>query len=47
MTRKGALLRTIYVRINKKWVDIGTINAEGLVRLRSNVDTILLEAFGE
>ena len=45
MTRKGALLRTVYIRINKKWVDIGTINKNGNVSLRRNVDTILEEAF--
>lgn len=47
MSRKGALLRTVYIRINKKWIDIGTINREMRVRLRNNVDTILKEAFGE
>ena len=45
MTRKGALLRSIYIRINKKWVYIGTINRKGVVGLENNVDTILEEAF--
>jgi hypothetical protein len=45
MTRKGALRRTMYIRINKKWIDIGSINQNGDVALRSNVDTILKEAF--
>ena len=45
MTRKGALLRTVYIRINQKWIDIGSINKKGEVKLRSNVDTILTEAF--
>jgi hypothetical protein len=45
MSRKGALLRTMYIRINKKWVDIGVIAQNGDITLRSNVDTILKEAF--
>lgn len=45
MSRKGALLRTMYIRINQKWVDIGVIGQNGKVTLRSNVDTILKEAF--
>ena len=45
MSRKGALLRSIYIRINQKWVYIGTINRDGKVRLDNNVYTILEEAF--
>lgn len=45
MSRKGALLRSMYIRINKKWVYIGVINQKGKVTLENNVDTILEEAF--
>ena len=45
MTRKGALTRTLYIRINQKWIDIGSIGRDGGIRLRRNVDTILKEAF--
>lgn len=45
MSRKGALLRTMYIRINGRWVDIGVIGKSGTVTLRSNVYTILDEAF--
>ena len=45
MSRKGALLRSMYIRINKKWVYIGVINRKGKVTLENNVDTILEEAF--
>lgn len=45
MSRKGALLRSIYIRINQKWVYIGTIDRKGKVGLDYNVYTILEEAF--
>lgn len=45
MTRKGALRREVYIRINQKWITIGTINRDGKIRFQRNVDTILTDAF--
>lgn len=45
MTRKGALRREVYIRINQKWIALGSINQDGNIRFRSNVDTILSDAF--
>jgi len=45
MTRKGALRRTVYIRISQKWIDIGSINQAGEFKPQDNVDTILKEAF--
>lgn len=47
MSRKGALLRSMYIRINQKWVYIGVINRKGRVTLENNIYTILEEAFGK